>query len=365
MEIKEYNDFSSIQVFKEQWDTLVKRTKPEEWLFYTYDWYKNWWEAFGSPITPVMLLVFENNDLIGIAPCGLSKVIKYGIPIQQIALLANEHSPKNSIIAKNNNPDITYNIIQYIIKSYPGVLVYFEDLAESDPIYNDIINYVNNEKLTAKERVARTTAIIDITGDWAGYLKNKTKKYRTYTRKIEKEYQADRFKLKSYRDLEEIPEFIRIGQLISAHSWQGSKNTSIFSKKHLKRFYNRVAELAAKEGMLDILCLFNKGMPIAYLFNICINNTVYLIKQEYDSRYSSLAPGFYLDLVIIKEAFARKMKCVDMLGFATPYKERWSTKLNKDARIFIYQSRSTKLVGFIDFTMREFMKNILRKQPNG
>lgn len=364
MEIKEFNDFESIEDHKKQWDALVKCEKPDQWLFYTYNWYKNWWEAFGKRIKPVIILVFEKEKLVGIAPFGESMVSRFGIPIQQISLLANEHSPKNSVIVSYSSFDAVNNAMEHILNKYPKALIYFEDIADDDPAYTNIMKYVGSNKLNARERVARTTAVIEIKNNWVGYLKEKTKKFRTYTRKIERDYKETNYSLMHYRKPNEISEFFKQGQKIAAHSWQGEINTSIFSKEHLKLFYYGFVELAASEGVLDILCLFNQNEPIAYLFNICINNTLYLIKQEYDSRYYQKAPGFYLDLIAFKESFDKQYKTIDMLGFTTDYKKRWSTELKKDARVYIYQNHRANIISFIDFTIRGTIKKIIRKNTD-
>ncbi len=360
MEVKEFNDFKSIETYKENWDALIKSEKPEQWFFHTYDWYKNWWSAFGGQIKPVILLVFEAQELIGVAPCGLSSVTKFGIPYKQLSLLANEHSPKNTIITKGNSYDIIDTIIKALMNDYPDSLIYFEDIAKGDPLYQNIVKYKVSNNIDIRERVARTTAVINIKSDWAGYIQQKAKKFRTYTRKIARDYQNNGCVIKHYRSLSEIDDFFKQGQIIANHSWQGDKHSSLFSQEHLMRFYHGYVELSASEGILDILCLVNQTGPIAYLLNIQINNNLYLIKQEYDSRYSHIAPGFYLDLVAFQEAFTKQLKVIDMLGFTTNYKERWATELREDTRMSLYQNRRAKLMGFFDFNMRNLFKSIIR-----
>lgn len=363
MLIKEFNDFNSLESIKDQWDSFVKKEKPEQWFFHSYEWYRNWWETFGTHRRPLVLLAYDDEKIVGIATFYLERTFYLGLYTNLIKLMGNEHSPKNSLIIKGNEKGILAVLLNHLISSNKKALIYFEDLPGNDDISINIIEYCKNKSIDHKERVSRITSIIRINEGWEEYIKSRRfdkfyKKVRQVENKVKALNSIDIVKCHSRSELMNCFELLKS---VSLNSWQGRKGSSFCATSTLFNYYYKIAELAAAAGILDIKVLKIDQIPVAYTFGINMDGYYYAYKKEFDNNYINNSPGIYLDIIGTKEAFENKYKIVDMLGYKTFDKERWATDFIEDKRIFIYQGVNAKLIKYIDFNARNAIKRIIGK----
>src|SRR5436190_18058498 len=80
-----------------EWNDAVDRaglTHP----FLRHEWVRSWWEAFGAGRRLHILVVRPAGRVAAIAPLASETAWMYGVPVRQLRLMFNDHTPRAEFI---------------------------------------------------------------------------------------------------------------------------------------------------------------------------------------------------------------------------------------------------------------------------
>jgi CelD/BcsL family acetyltransferase involved in cellulose biosynthesis len=73
---------------------------------------------------------------------------------------------------------------------------------------------------------------------------------------------------------------------------------------------------------------------------------LYALKTSYDERYASLSPGNLLLMAMLERAFEDELEAIELLGPATPRKERYATTARDTVVLRAYRRRPASLLRY-------------------
>ncbi len=106
--------------------------------------------------------------------------------------------------------------------------------------------------------------------------------------------------------------------------WHGSDTSTAFADPAVRGFHAAVVGELARTGALRLYVLRLGGRPIASLYGLAKNGTLYCYAQGFDPTAAELSPGLLLLGAVLDDAIAKRMRCVDLLRGREPYKYAWS-----------------------------------------
>jgi CelD/BcsL family acetyltransferase involved in cellulose biosynthesis len=112
---------------------------------------------------------------------------------------------------------------------------------------------------------------------------------------------------------------------LEAAGWKGARGTAMASHPATRRFYAEVAAWAAERGTLRLALLRLDGRPLAGLLGLEKSGVHYLLKCAYDPAEAAASPVKLLLRDAVQRAFERRLRRIELLGAAEPYKLAWAT----------------------------------------
>lgn len=322
MHFKCINTIEEFKSMEKDWNRLVELSfRPS--IFLTHHWFLSWWEAFGSNGLLNILAVYKKNNLLGIVPLRRENDELYFLASPEVSDYCE------FIAARGEEKETTAAFIGYLqqkrkeIKSVklinipPGskMLQFLPEFAAKSGFKAGVftVNHILRLKLPPSFEV---------------FLSSLNRKHRHELRRKSR-------RLNAYSDLfvEAIKEPARIkkemGNFIDLHRSKKKEREIFWRKKGMTEFFIKLTERLAWWGKLELLVLFNKEEPVAYLIQFFYENTVSLYNVAYNRKFSSLSPGIFLFQEAIRRAIERKMEIVDFLRGKEKYKLSFSPKSDK------------------------------------
>lgn len=145
---------------------------------------------------------------------------------------------------------------------------------------------------------------IDLTGDFANYMKKFTAKRRSQLNKLVKDFEKfsdGNILWIEYRHFDEIDEFYDHARNISATTYQEKLLKSGFPDSNEYRAYlKKLSKVDSVRGYI----LFHGEKPIAYVCCLAMGKALVYEHVGYDSAYRHLSPGNVLQYLILRKLFA-------------------------------------------------------------
>ena len=91
MRIKVIRDIAQLSDYRDAWNKLLVHSSNNH-VFLTYEWLRTWWDVYGADKELLVLVVEDENGLLGIAPLYLeTKKVMGVISLKQLFFVGNRH----------------------------------------------------------------------------------------------------------------------------------------------------------------------------------------------------------------------------------------------------------------------------------
>lgn len=305
--------------------------------FFSYFWFAAYYRDFFAG-RPLYVIAVRDDDgrLTGLFPGVLGRRRLAGIPLKEARLIAGEHSHINRILVPPGRDDVVEMILDRLGEE--GVdLIYIEDVPESNPGYSWWREYCRSRRMPLAVRQVRSSPFIPTSGDFEGYRKSLSKKFReVLNNRLNRINRAGGFEIRTFAEPGDIDQALAGIEAIAAKSWQGVEGSGLFSRPDIDRFYRSLIRHSMEKGYGSVSILYFDEAPAAFEFHVVHGTTEYCLKAEYSREFEKVSPGAVLDLELVKRAFASEIDVYDLLGYADPYKLRWTNSCTRYVRYFIF-----------------------------
>lgn len=188
---------------------------------------------------------------------------------------------------------------------------------------------------------------IDLRGTFAEYLQKFSAKQRyNLAREVRKfaEFSGGKIDCRTFLSADEMKEFYRYGNQISANSWKRELGGPGLSGTVPETEALRLAETCLARGYV----LFHEQKPVAYVF--CHAKHEHLMYRHigYDQKYAKWSPGTVLLYLILERLFAEhRHEHLDLGEGTQAYKSFFSTHCVRCVRVFYFRRtlRNFAIVG--------------------
>jgi CelD/BcsL family acetyltransferase involved in cellulose biosynthesis len=292
------------------WDELLSASTNSH-IFFTPQWQRVWWQAFGNGNKLLLLSIRRNAELVGIAPLmhkgerisfiGSSDVCDYMDFVarqgQEVAIFSQlldylEPMDWNSIDLESLLPD-SLALSHFVpLAQQRGYLVEVmkEDVSPQLVLPSSWEEYLSQLKRKDRHELRRKLRRLD-----------QTKSTRFYT--ISEKGQL-------YQDL---ADFFRLFEL------SGDEKAG-FMTDQMRVFFEAMAHSLAEKGYLRMAFLEVEGQRVASAICFDCWDHFHLYNSGYDPGYASLSVGLLCKAFCLKEGILEGKRRFDFLRGAEPYK---------------------------------------------
>jgi len=304
MYLTKITKLSQFHEFQNQWDNLLSSRKPAP-LPLTHGWAAAWWKEFNHNKTLCIFCIYDAEKLIAIAPFYEEKSTYRGIPVQQLHLLSDGHSPYSDLIYDSAlTVEKIIQALKLIFKESKNDLIIFSKLPKTSPTYACLVSHAITSNYNTVIKDNLITPSINISGEWQTFFKQRSRKFhKSIHNKLNRFKKEPDFKISCESitsvDNPVLNEIIKI----SKKSWKASIKSDLGSDTTGKKFLFDLVETFGANKHIQIWILRKKTIPVAYEFHVIFNSIVYPIRADYDNEYKKYSPGSILEYTLLKHLF--------------------------------------------------------------
>lgn len=344
--IKSWDGFEEL---KPVWNELLSNSDADT-LFLTWHWIDCWRTSLNKPVTPYIIILKEQDDIVGIAPLYTQDYTLFKlIPFKSLCVLADKHIGSeypNFIVHKKNSTYYRQLLWQYIEEQSDWDFVWITNIAAWKKCGKSLLQTLNNSHSLQYSRplsFAETdlsSLTIKPSNRRESLLSALSKSLRTNIRQTEKKM-VKQGEIKHLFVTEPDDLQVHLRTLFDLHDmrWQQVGTEGSFSRRQpLKDFYINFTPIALANDQLSLQLLLVDGIPYAAQIGYVYNNEFLAIQEGFNPDLIA-GSGQVLRFYSLLKCLEMNLTTYDFLGVYTNHKRRWLAAEQQGRQIIIWKNK--------------------------
>jgi len=365
MQVSVISTRKELLAIEELWNDMIHDSQFNE-PFYSWAWYRIWWDHFGKDKELYVITVKDSNGrIMAIAPLMKVKIWLKWFKVTEIRFIDNSINPRNNILFRKGLKGFMDPIIDFLSKHREEWdLLNFKTMEKDMPYISHLYKCLAHHNLRAIRIPGRRSPYIQINGDFQSYMMNNfnSKQRNNILRRVKTIFKKENTKAICYTDQSDMDTAVDLAFQISKSSWKGDIRSDMSNSEDRKKFYINISQYLAKNKNVAIWVLVFQDKTIAVQYQIKSKEKVYLIINDFDQKYQRFAPGIVLLYRVIENCHdEKKLAEFDFSGDNYEYKLKWATGLRRHMDLQIFSNHFFSLFLFL---MKDKVLPIIRKIKN-
>ena len=333
MKIQLFSNIETLSISKDTWNYLAERNEINT-PFQTYEWFQSWWRVFGEMHELFLLVVYEGNEVIGLAPLMLSQKSQKK---RVVTFIGDKNADYCDFIISNRKPDVLKAIVDYLVQNCgTRDRIFLRNIPEDSttlPVLKRICAGYNL-KLLEDSTICPTLILND-----TAQAKCRTTS-RTLRRHINYFEKNGKLSFKIFDSYEVAKESLDIFFAQHIRRWSSTKQLSLFLDENYKRFYKELLEQTWKTGWLFFSCLEFNQQQIAFHFGFDYNSKVIWYKPSFDIGFRKHSPGSVMLKYLIEYCIDNNKDEFDFTLGDEPFKQKYANVIRMNNNIQIFKNKT-------------------------
>lgn len=341
------------------WDHVVDQagiTHP----FLSHDWVRSWWEAFGARRVLKVLLIKDQDELIGIAPLMISRTAFYGLPVRELGFIYNDHTPRFDFIVLRDQAAVYDAISQHLKeRRKEWDVMKLCQLVSDSPTLAEVARVWEESNYRVGLWPSTSSPYLTVSGAFDDHFASLPRGVRTnLKRRLKRLEEHGPVEFERVSDPAEIDVALAEAFQMEAGTWKGAEGTAMDCRPEVKKFYTLLAHRAARNGTLYLTFLRLNGARIAFDLSVIYKDRLFKLKPGYSMEYHACSPGAQLTALTIRDAFERGLTEVDFLGDADLWKLAWTRTTRQNNWVYLFPPTILgRLLHFAKFQFIPWLKS--------
>lgn len=324
---------------RESWDGLLETSGGT--IFQSWEWQRVWWEHYGRGKRPFILLVYEDEKLMGIAPFFVS-LSHLGLPLKVVSFLGSGPSDYGDLLLHPSRRVETLEAIMgYLQTCEDWDAIDLQEIPSDSANLRTLRESYCGEDLKIQEFTQDVSFALSLPGSWDGLLQSLDRKFRWnilyYVRRLRRDHEAQVHRARSVEKVDRGMSDLFL--LHQRRQREKSLPTPILSRRY-RNFHREVAHQFFRRGWLALYSLRVDGKVVSALYGFEHGDRFYYYLGGFDPSWGRLGVATILIAEVIKEAIERGFKTFDFLRGEESYKVRWGAVPRQNIRLIITRERS-------------------------
>lgn len=358
-------NIDELTTLRDKWNSLVMSMHHPS-IFCTWEWMKTWWIHFGQSYSPLILLIYNKNELVGIMPLAKRTMISEDglLPTRTLVLWSSIelHADHLDIISSQKDAFACVDAaLHYLQNDYRSWDLLFLSHINNDSFIVSAIN--DNYRQRASIQIASTAPFIAIDRDHNGNFENfmrslgRNRRHDVIrrTKKLREEHGVEYV----FSDPENNPQVIDL--LFSLHASRaeskGIKTT--FRGDRLLRFHKEIANVFYRNDWLRLGFLKKGDNYIASIYCFVFNKKWFAYQSGLDPEWESQGAGSVIICEAIREAFDESAMEFDFLRGGEAYKNTWTKTSRELFNVRLYNDTLYGNISKFSHKTRSYVKRVI------
>lgn len=334
--VTEVNSLADLASYHLPWQRLLALT-PRATFFHTLGWLSSYWQHFGAQQRLRVLLVYAQDELVGIVPLvlrqeqtrvGAVRVLTY--PLDHWGTFYSPLGRQQALTLWAAMRHVAHERRDW-------------DLVDLRWVDRDALDRGRTPRamtlagLRPRERMMHAVSQIELDGTWETYWKGLDAHWRNNLRRSEKRLAAQgpvryvRYRPAGTMHGDDDPrwDLFEACVTVARSSWQhrvrGGGNT--ISHPSVYPFLRDAHWAAVKAGAADVNLLYVDEQPVAFAYNYVWCGHVYGLRTGYHEELGRAGAGSVLMARMLQDSFDRADTSFDLGPDETHIKRHWTTRV--------------------------------------
>ncbi len=344
--VVEINDMAELSSYRDDWARLLVVT-PDACFFQELGWLAIYWRHFGHDQRLRVLLVYDDDSIVGIVPLAVRTMLTRGGAIRTLGYPLDGWGTRYGPIGPNSR-NILSTGLKHVLKTVRDWDVMELDWIADDRLA-DVASAFEDVQVCPQVFTREATSLVDLTMPWDDYWMGLLGKHRNNVRRAEKKLaKLGRVEMLHHRSSEcggtdSRWDLYDVCEKVSWQSWQGTSATgTTLTHERVREFLRDVHEVASGMGHVAIHLLSIDDEPAAFSYNYVFQGTEYGLRMGYDPKFKSGNPGTVLIHRMLQDAFGGDRRQFDFGEGDSRYKHHWRTDAMPSFRLCHYAKTSLR-----------------------
>jgi|MTBAKSStandDraft_1061840.scaffolds.fasta_scaffold28244_2 CelD/BcsL family acetyltransferase involved in cellulose biosynthesis len=355
MNIRLITDASRIPLGRHEWNRLVERNETNT-PFQTYEWCTSWWKIFGPGNELLLLLLYEDTELIGLAPL----MILHRNKSRELRFIGDVNADYCDFIISRDKSRIIHDIVDYLFglqDQWDAILL--RNIPEYSSTAAIVKTLCANRPLHFIEQGAVCPVLILADRDQIKQPRNS----RTLRRHLNFFARNGQLDFKIFSSLEDAHEALDFFFDQHIRRWGCSQDPSLFCNTKYKDFYRELLQEAWPAGWIFFSCLQFNEQPIAYHFGFDYNSKIIWYKPSFNIDFHKRSPGKFLIKYLIEHCISNNKEEFDMTLGDEPFKESYTSKVRYNSTLKIFKNKYDYLYNNLILSSKKLAKKVIHNLP--
>jgi CelD/BcsL family acetyltransferase involved in cellulose biosynthesis len=325
LRVREITSIAELRAQSAAWDDLWRRsasTRPTAQA----EQLAIWQEAF-APERPFSAIVVEDEQRL-VAALPFSRSGRYGLSIAET--LGNAWTPGGELLLDRDcDLEATCRLLLSGLRQRAPGLMKLDGLLLNSIGCRSLLATTQSLRLPQLTRTRFQVPLLQVRGDWQGYLASRSKNHRHQLRNIARRAEdLGGVTLRRHEEISpaEVEPLLRECFQLEAAGWKGRAGGAVLNDPTARQYFVRQAQQLAANWQLAIATLRLEGRLIAFEYGWRSRGVRGVLKIGYDEAFGRLSPGQLLRARLLEQLFAEQsVGWVDFLGPANAATSVWAT----------------------------------------
>ena len=332
-------DASAFARLELEWNDAVERAGLAH-PFLRHEWLATWWECFGEGRQLHIVIVRADAQIIAIAPLLSEAVSLCGIPVRQLRLMFNDHTPRADVIVAEPG-DRAYRAIWHALVDTGDRwdVLLLGQLPRDSKTREVFTRLAGEDGRAVGVWPSSDSPYLELAGTWESYVGSLSGKFRSNVRnRMSRLQRVGQPALESIDTPSGVDGALADAFRLEASGWKLREGTAIVSRAEVQRFYTMFAQRAAARGWLRLQFLTVGGQRIASSFSLVYSRRLFLCKTGYDPAFDTGSPFKVLTSFVTEQAYRHGLAEVDFLGDTEPWKLEWTSAVRSHDWLYVFSN---------------------------
>jgi len=358
LKIVRVSDYSEFKDYKDRWDDLLSSSHADN-IFLTYEWIDACIRHFFNEEKLLILNVYNDGRLIGIAPLMIKRHKYFGLPVKSVCFIGTSISDRMDFIIKGERENILGLIVDYLvgIKS-EWDFIDLEEIPDHAGAIQAMQRHLAKKRIINMPGPAKKSFYITMDKAKGSVRQDFSKKFRRKLTKVNNKWHGLNLSFERYAGggISGDMVFSELNA-IENRSWKGDEHSGIFSNPASLGFHREIFSKFSNNGYLDLSILNLDSRPIAYIYNYLYGKRFYNYSIAFDKRYSKLSPGTLLMLWALADSSSRDIEEFDFARGEGDWKARFTGDFRLHGRIRIFKNTTySRFLYYLQSGIMPYMK---------
>jgi CelD/BcsL family acetyltransferase involved in cellulose biosynthesis len=351
MEILRIDSLDGLDGYQDTWTDMLTRINESSSVFLSPTWVFNWWDCFGRGKDLCILLSFEKDRMMGMAPLAIFTHRILGIPVRILRFIGYGHADHMDFcIDESRRRDIMESFFNYMFEELSWDVMDLMDVPEDSPNLPILKELFDKYHITVDIQKSIVCPYLPLNGDrWEAYYAGKRSKStrQDLRRRMRRLGDLGVVAFRRYEDSESAGHIFP--QLLHVYEkrWK-NKNLSVsFVGEKDRVFYRKVTVDFALDGRLHLLTLELDQQVIAFTLSAIMGTRFTWLITAFDPAFTKFFAGELVLTHLLEDVFQRAaFNEFDFTRGDEPYKFKWTDRQRWNLRILAQNKGFMKKVPF-------------------